>query len=674
MFRSRLRRLRRLVIGFVAVLSMPGLFLAWTAYTQLKWQTFHQYGQLAQSFTQEVDVLLQAFALQEEAHKVADFSFWAGTTRSPLAELPESGDNPLIGYFQINEAGVVSTPLLPPPESDGQPSGLTPSERQRREARFQQITAVLQSNQLVNPRQTKPAEPADSAPARASISNEASLSSVMEDKADAPAAVRDMAGQAVEAEASAPPASSLDLFESYERKQKDTQPLSGKLGRLNGLVLEEVVGGDSKAAIKKKEPISQKREARKEQGVEFSSAPAPMAKAVTPDSPVVRLFENEVEPFQLRLLDSGHWVLFRQVIRDGKRWVQGGLFNGEALLNTYVRRPFNLLEWSRHTRLIVAYQNEVMAAFSGQNPRRDYRLQPSELAGQVLYQSPLSAPFDRFRLVLSVQDLPSPDGASFVVYTLLSFLLILTCGAWLIYRQGKGQIALTQQQQDFVSAVSHELKTPLTSIRMYSEILQAGWADEDKKKTYYTYIQEESERLTRLINNVLQLARFQRRELALELKPVSVGAMMDQIRSRLQSRCDTGGFQLLVEVEKALQDQVLRVDPDAMLQIMINLADNAIKFSSRAERRELVVSVAVDSKRLSISLRDFGPGIPPKELSRIFDLFYRTENELTRETVGTGIGLALVRQLVQAMHGTVQAKNCEPGAVFTLFLPRENTG
>ena len=91
-----------------------------------------------------------------------------------------------------------------------------------------------------------------------------------------------------------------------------------------------------------------------------------------------------------------------------------------------------------------------------------------------------------------------------------------------MYRLGVKQIRLTRQQQDFVSAVSHELKTPLTSIRMYGEILREGWADEEKKKTYYAYIHDESERLSRLISNVLQLARMTRNELRIDLKPVTV--------------------------------------------------------------------------------------------------------------------------------------------------------
>ena len=106
----------------------------------------------------------------------------------------------------------------------------------------------------------------------------------------------------------------------------------------------------------------------------------------------------------------------------------------------------------------------------------------------------------------------------------LLLALVLSGGCYVIYRYGVGQISLYRQQQDFVSAVSHELKTPLTSIRMYSEMLKAGWADEDKKAGYYAFIHDESERLSRLITNVLQLARMTRGNHSIDVKTDSPSA------------------------------------------------------------------------------------------------------------------------------------------------------
>jgi signal transduction histidine kinase len=229
---------------------------------------------------------------------------------------------------------------------------------------------------------------------------------------------------------------------------------------------------------------------------------------------------------------------------------------------------------------------------------------------------------------------------------------------------------LTRKQQDFVSAVSHELKTPLTSIRMYGEMLLAGWADEDKKQGYYEFIFHESERLSRLIANVLQLARMSRSDPQFDLKPVAVTELVDLVQSKIASQLQRAGFELELDQGAGPAEAAVLVDTDAFTQVFINLADNAIKFSAGAEKKliELRCSVQKDGTVL-FTVRDYGPGIPAGQLRKIFTMFYRSENELTRETVGTGIGLALVHQLVAAMNGKVDVRNRDPGAEFRVSFP-----
>jgi signal transduction histidine kinase len=236
-------------------------------------------------------------------------------------------------------------------------------------------------------------------------------------------------------------------------------------------------------------------------------------------------------------------------------------------------------------------------------------------------------------------------------------------------RLGRKQIALTRQQQDFVSAVSHELKTPLTSIRMYAEMLREGWADEGRKRTYFAFICEESERLTRLINNVLQLARLTRNELRVELEPSRVGELTETLRPKIASLTERAGFALELDCADCA-DLTIRVDEDFLAQILINLTDNAVKFARDAERKEVRIACRTpEPGQLQISVRDYGPGVPRDQMKKIFTLFYRSGNELTRETVGTGIGLALVRELTLAMGGRVDLVNARPGAEFRLTFP-----
>jgi two-component system phosphate regulon sensor histidine kinase PhoR len=276
-------------------------------------------------------------------------------------------------------------------------------------------------------------------------------------------------------------------------------------------------------------------------------------------------------------------------------------------------------------------------------------------------------------MIFAINRLPSGPGAALITWLAAILALVLGAGVYLIYRLGVRQIDLARQQQDFVSAVSHELKTPLTSIRMYGEMLREGWAPEDKKQTYYDYIYDESERLSRLISNVLQLARMTRNDLRVDLKPVTVAELLDGIRSKLASQIERAGFALNVTVAEEAGQAVIRVDRDWVTQILINLVDNAVKFSARAQTR--MIDIACRLRRdgtVQFSVRDYGPGVPRDQMQNIFRLFYRSENELTRETIGTGIGLALVRQLALAMKGQVDVVNAEPGAEFRLcFATRE---
>ena len=144
---------------------------------------------------------------------------------------------------------------------------------------------------------------------------------------------------------------------------------------------------------------------------------------------------------------------------------------------------------------------------------------------------------------------------------------------------------MPSQQQDFVASVSHELKTPLTSIRMYGEMLKEGWADEEKRQRYYEFIHDESERLSRLISNVLQLARISRNEPQFDMQPVGVAALMNNTESKISSQVERAGFELRFIQDESVNDATVSIDEDCFTQIIINLVDNAIKFFKRCGRQ-----------------------------------------------------------------------------------------
>ena len=395
--------------------------------------------------------------------------------------------------------------------------------------------------------------------------------------------------------------------------------------------------------------------------VEQSNVPEPVTQRIT-------MFESEVDPLQVTQLATGNLVMFRNVWRNGERLVQGAVIDTPRFVEGAVATVFTGVALAATTSLQLRYRGAQLAIL----PARGVDAANAHL-GRPLYATRLSPPLADLELSYLAGSLPPGPGQSLLVWVSVVLSAVLLGGFLVMYRFGMRQIMLRRQQQDFVSAVSHELKTPLTSIRMYGEMLKEGWAGEDKKRTYYAYIAEESERLSRLIENVLALARMNRGEARLELVNVAIGDLVDMLRAKTATAFERAGFTLAATVPEDLRTAILRVDRDAFAQIFINLVDNALKFAARAERKEIAISVRREAQAALFCVRDYGPGVPRGKMKKLFELFYRPEDELTRTTTGTGIGLGLVKQLATAMHATVDVRNCEPGAEFRLLLPIADT-
>lgn len=687
------RKLRLWLFIFFLALLIPTGVLIKQAYTQLKWGVFHQYQVLAEELSGRIDAYLVDLIEQEEARSFSDYSFLVVTgdpsenflQRSELSNLPVTQKVPgFIGYFQIDAKGVFSTPFLSSLVDDQTSYGLSEDEKRQRLALENRIHSILSENRLV--REVKTTESKlEAAPGRGvDQPTEQEVRYSMETESDdldlgnvaSPKTVPGESVQAVQSQAA------FDRLKSTKDRQiKMTErKASAGLGRVEDLKLdyrfqEQPVTRQQQSSPVKAGKLKKKRTARKERSASLvPQAPAVIAResiadAVQASRVNINIFENEIDPFEFSLLDSGHFVIFRKVWRNGQRYIQGALIDQQPFLNGVIEKSFRETVLSQMSNLVLAYQGNVFSAYTAQI-QRSFIDSSESLGGALLYQTRMSAPLSDFELVYSVAQLPTGAGATLINWVATILMLILCGGMYLFYRLALKQINLGRQQQDFVSAVSHELKTPLTSIRMYGEMLREGWASEEKKKVYYEYIHDESERLSRLIANVLQLARMTRNDLQVQLKPIRVSELLDSIASKISTQVERAGFELQIRDDGTAGSKMLQVDVDGFMQIVINLVDNAIKFSRKAQLKRVDIhcrSQADDT--VLFSVRDYGPGIPRDQLNKIFRLFYRSENELTRETVGTGIGLALVKQLISEMHGKVDVINHQPGAEFTILLP-----
>jgi signal transduction histidine kinase len=230
------------------------------------------------------------------------------------------------------------------------------------------------------------------------------------------------------------------------------------------------------------------------------------------------------------------------------------------------------------------------------------------------------------------------------------------------------QVRLARKKDDFISAVSHELRTPLTGIRMFTEMLEKDWVKtEEKRKEYYTSMRQETERLSRLIENVLDFSRIQRK---MKKYNFAIGDLNESVRRAIdmfRPCAEQAGFKIQTELADL---GPLTFDKDAAAQIVINLLDNAVKYAKDAPDKTVTVRTLKQDGRVILEVEDHGPGIPRKYRQKVFEEFYRCADESTRETTGTGLGLALVKRFVMAHRGSVAVLSAKPaGCLLRISFP-----
>jgi signal transduction histidine kinase len=265
-------------------------------------------------------------------------------------------------------------------------------------------------------------------------------------------------------------------------------------------------------------------------------------------------------------------------------------------------------------------------------------------------------------------------GSERTLYLLLfgGIVFVMAMGILLTLRAAAHEAEVSRLKAEFVSNVSHELKTPLTLIRMFGETLESGLvADEAKRKEFSGIIRKESERLTDLINNVLDFSkmdagrkeyRFEETDLV-EVVRTTVEAYAYHIRDL--------GF--AIESLFPTEPIYAQLDRDAISQAILNILSNATKYSH--EEKHIDLGVVRRGPVAIIAVEDRGVGIPKESLRKIFDKFYRVPNDKTRETRGTGLGLTLTKHIIEAHHGTIEVESAiGKGSTFTIKLPIQTGG
>ncbi|HEU5132869.1 MAG TPA: HAMP domain-containing sensor histidine kinase, partial [Pyrinomonadaceae bacterium] len=241
---------------------------------------------------------------------------------------------------------------------------------------------------------------------------------------------------------------------------------------------------------------------------------------------------------------------------------------------------------------------------------------------------------------------------SFLILGVLSVLMI--GGLVLTYRSVNKQVALARLKSDFVSNVSHELRTPLALIRLYAETLELGRiTTQDKKNEYYSIIRKESERLSALINNILDFSRIEAGAKEYDFRETDIAELVRNTLDSYRYQIEQQGFALEEQIDSGIPS--VKVDREAIARALVNLVNNALKYSDN--EKFLGIRLYREQSVLKLEVSDRGIGIERNEQSRIFDKFYRTCDPLVHNTKGSGLGLSLVRHITRAHGGDVEVES-----------------
>jgi signal transduction histidine kinase len=261
--------------------------------------------------------------------------------------------------------------------------------------------------------------------------------------------------------------------------------------------------------------------------------------------------------------------------------------------------------------------------------------------------------------------------ASLVLVAL--FITTILSGGFLLLQQARRSEAESAQKTSFVANVSHEFKTPLTTIRLYAELLEQGRVRDDARAECLKTISSETQRLARLVNNVLDFSRLEQGRKKFDLRPLDLTALLRSLLERFTPRLQDAGMRLEQHLPTA--PLLLETDADAVEQIALNLLENACKYAASGGEVTVALTPKNTATTVGADLRigDRGAGIPASQRERIFEKFYRVDNTLTASSNGAGLGLSIARQLARGLGGDLRcvARN-GGGCEFVLTLPVRN--
>jgi signal transduction histidine kinase len=578
---------------------------------------------------------------REESRAVDEFNYHvlppgrqAGGTEpqlSPLSRLPR--EKYIVGYFQNNPDGSFQTPMV-------EAGGLVPPDRAGL------ISELRKANEIFNRKRVTATD-----------------------------RVKPRQAEIAAAKVSKPKAGFADKYLDFSRTQRSREYLGQKEKRLEEITPSQaaniaqkeqprlktraVAGGqvEDLAAASKATPAQKQRFVESYPAeAEETFSPAPAA-----DTDEAAGFQVELAPLRAVFLNDAQIFIFRRVMINSQIYRQGFVLDVTAFLDYLNRTYFLPQPLAQFTGLRLAVMDQgreaevVQAGVLADNP-------------DFILERGFPSPFSFLKATLTCDRIPRSEGRRTLTIMLIVLAVIVLMGLFTIYRSARAIVDLSERRSQFVSSVTHELKTPLTNIRMYIEMLEQGIAaNPEREQEYFRILDSEGARLSRLINNVLELANLEKKQRPLNLQTGTFEEVIAEARTVMAEKLKQEGFKLTVTPGRL---QPFSYDREVMIQVLINLIENSMKFGKGVSNRKIDIRTLQEDKEVKIMVSDTGPGIPSHALKKIFNDFYRVDDSLTRTTRGTGIGLALVKKFVLLMGGSVTASNNDgPGCTVTICLP-----
>jgi signal transduction histidine kinase len=614
-----MKSLRLMILLFALAVTVCLAVLTLHAYRSMEAEEAATLGFFAEALFDEMEAAAAALVRREEARPVDAYTGPPETAPDALRELP--AEEFIRGYFQNNPDGSLQTPhRAPGPELASRLAELADANR-----RFNGLRA--EGTDRLRP---LPAEE----PREERLKDQERF-----------------AGQYLDSTRSRQAKSYLGERDS--RHEKVTPEQARNIARSGSRV-----SAHSRSAPESL--VEQKAEDR----APAASPPAERAPAARGAAGVdgASMVQAEVAPFQSVFLDSRRVFTFRRVVIDGRMYRQGFVLRLDDFLAHLTRAHFTGQPLARFAHLrLRAIDRGVDAAVVEAGPPADRPL--------LSRSRTFPPPFGFLRATLASDSVPAAPGRSTLNLALAALAVVILGGLVAIYQSSRRIVDYSERRARFVASVTHELKTPLTNIRMYIEMLEQGMArDPEREQAYFRILHSESARLSRLIGNVLELSRLERRQRRPALVDGTFEEVLDEVAALMEEPLRQEGFAF--ERENRLR-RPFRYDREIMVQVLLNLIENSLKFGRAAAVKRIAVRVSEMGGRVRVEVADSGPGIPPRDLKKIFEDFYRAENAMTAAVGGTGIGLAMVRRFVQLLGGAVSAVNNEgAGCTIRIDLPR----